>query len=387
MTTDVEKESGEEKPVRILHIFGCMNRGGAEMRTLDLMRRIDRQRFQMEFCSLLGSCGLLDDDIRELGGHIHYCKLRSLSFNRRFKKLLRDGQYDVVHSHVHYFSGYIIWLANRCGIPKRIAHFRSTTDSQSKSMKRRIQTILMRWLIDKNATHILAVGEGALRESWRTDWQKDSRCTVIHNSLDTSPFHQQVNVEEMRADLQVPPDALLLIHIGRMATPKNHLRIASIASRILMEKASAHLLLVGREDKEIKQKMASIYADANVNDRVHYLGVRDDVPQLLSISDLMLFPSLWEGLPGSVLEACAAGTPVLASDIPGVRELTGVFTDITTVSLDHGDDAWAEEAFALLSNRPTAQHRAKSLNEVERSRYHIKACVEEYERVWGNASP
>jgi glycosyltransferase involved in cell wall biosynthesis len=373
--------------IRILHIFGCMNRGGAEMRTLDLMRRIDREQFQMDFCSLSGNRGLLDADIRKLGGEVHYCKLRSLSFNPRFKKLLRDGQYDVVHSHVHYFSGYILWLAKRCGIPKRIAHFRNTTDTQSKSLKRRIQTSLMRRMIHKYATHILSVGEGAMQVGWRPDWQNDPRCTVIYNGLDTRPFYRQVHSGEMRANLQVPPDAPLLIHVGRMAKQKNHFRLAHIAARILSHKPSAHFLLIGRENNDTKEQMTSIFADANVADRVHFLGVRDDVPQLLAISDLMLFPSLWEGLPGAVLEACAAGTPVLASDIPGVRELTGVFSVIKTLPLDDSDDAWAAAACSILNNPPTAHYRAKSLTKIENSHFHIEPCVKEHERVWADTKP
>ena len=96
--------------IRILHIFGRMERGGAEMRTIDLMRYIDRNRYQLHFCSLSGKEGDLDKEIKELGGQIHYLRL-SPSFPFRFISFLKKYQFGVVHSHVHMFSGFILLLA------------------------------------------------------------------------------------------------------------------------------------------------------------------------------------------------------------------------------------------------------------------------------------
>jgi glycosyltransferase involved in cell wall biosynthesis len=359
-----------------------MQRGGAEMRTLDLMRRVDRDIFKMDFCSLKGLPGELDDDIRELGGEVHYCKLRSLTFNQRFRKLLRLGHYDVVHSHVHYFSGYILRLASQCGVQRRIAHFRSTSDVQSKSLKRRVQTALMRSLINKYATHILAVGEGAMQVAWREDWRNDPRCTVIPNGLDTTPFEQEVDKTALKKRLKLPIDAPVVIHVGRMAKPKNHVRLAQILALLLSQGPSIHVLLAGKEDATIKQQMLKILKSSDVEGRVHFLGVRDDVPQLLMISDLMLFPSLWEGLPGAVLEACAAGTPVLASDIPGVVELKQDFSEIYCINLKESDNHWVMKVKSLLNNKKLAEDRLMFLYKFEQSIYNIKGCMSSYCIVW-----
>lgn len=385
MQDPAHHDQSKADPIRILHIFGCMNRGGAEMRTLDLMRRIDRTRFQMDFCALSGNQGILDDDIRQLGGEVHYCKLRRLDFNRRFRRLLREGKYDVVHSHVHYFSGYILWLAHKCSISGRIAHFRSSTGNDKNSLRRKIQTHIMRKLINRHATDILAVGEGTMFTAWRADWDKDPRCVVIPNGLDTSPFHQALHSSNIYNEFNIPHNTPVLVHVGRMSRPKNHVRMAHIAGGVLKRNGTTHFLLLGREDDETKEKMERIFAEGNVSERVHFLGVRDDVPQLLQIADLMLFPSLWEGLPGVVLEACAAGTPVLASDIPGVRELRDRFPIIETLPLDEPDDAWIAKACAMLKKRPTLERRLASLEKTEKSPFHISSCVKAHEKIWANS--
>jgi hypothetical protein len=100
----------------ILHLFGRMDRGGAEMRTLDVMRRADRGRFRLHFCALSGRRGELDEEIRSLGGEVHLLPL-SASFPWKFRRLLREGRFDVVHSHVHYPSGYLLRLAAKEGTP------------------------------------------------------------------------------------------------------------------------------------------------------------------------------------------------------------------------------------------------------------------------------
>ncbi|MFN8944113.1 MAG: glycosyltransferase family 1 protein, partial [Pseudobdellovibrionaceae bacterium] len=96
---------------RILHIFGKMDRGGAEMRTLELMEKLSNEKqFLFDFCVLSGQPGELDSKIRSLGGEVHYLKL-NFAFTNQFRRLLRTKKYDAIHSHVHLFSGYLLKLA------------------------------------------------------------------------------------------------------------------------------------------------------------------------------------------------------------------------------------------------------------------------------------
>jgi glycosyltransferase involved in cell wall biosynthesis len=96
----------------------------------------------------------------------------------------------------------------------------------------------------------------------------------------------------------------------------------------------------------------------------------------------MLFPSLWEGLPGAVLEACAAGTPVLASDIPGVVELKDYFKSIYTISLEFSDDTWLEKCISILTKKILLKEKSKLLKYFCETPYYIENNVDVYSSVW-----
>ena len=112
------------------------------------------------------------------------------------------------------------------------------------------------------------------------------------------------------------------------------------------------------------------------------LGVRDDVPQLLKMSDVLLLPSIHEGLPGVVLEACATGTPVLASDLPGVREIASRLPLVRYLPLTAADEEWADAALDLSSEAPLPRPSAASIDAFRASVFHIDRAVEAHRELW-----
>ncbi len=334
------------KPVKILHIFGRMVRDGAEMRCLDMMRSIDRTRYQFDFCTLAGQPGDLDDEIRALGGVIYDERLDPM-FPWRFRRLLRSQRFDVVHSHVHFFSGYLLRLAAHEGVPVRITHFHTCSDGHGSNIRRRLQRRVMRRLMDRHSTHLLAVSEAAMAASWGAGWQADPRCQVIYNGIDLTPFTPPPDQLGARAEFGLPAESRMYIHVGRMDAQKNHGRLIDIFARVARADPSAYLLLVGRGGNDIEHALRAHIASLGLADRVVFTGRREDVPRLLKAADLLIFPSLWEGLAGAVLEACAAGTPVLASDIPGMDEIAAQCPDIHRLALTEGDEEWARVAITL----------------------------------------
>jgi glycosyltransferase involved in cell wall biosynthesis len=336
--------------IRVLHVFGRMQRGGAEMRTLDLMRQVDRNRFQLEFCTLSGLPGELDVEIEALGGTIHPCRL-GWGFPVAFVRLLRSGRYDVVHSHVMHSSGFILQCAALAGVPVRVAHFRNTCDGASPSFRRKIQQRAMKQALDKSATRILAVSEGAMTAAWTPRWRDDSRCSVMYNVVDIAPYQLAPDVGAVRGQFGISDDAQLVIHVGRLHPQKNHARLLSIFAELMKNRVDAHLLIVGRGEQQDSERLAEQAQQLGIGQRMTIAGERDDVPRLLQASDLMIFPSFWEGMPGVVLEACAAGTPVVASDLPGVNEIAAHFSSVHPISLNEPDAVWAEECHRLLTQK------------------------------------
>lgn len=341
---------------RVLHVFGSLQRGGAEIRTLEVLRRLDRDRFAFSMVSLSGQRGDLAAIAEADGIGIELCPL-GRGFGRRFSDLLRRLDVDVLHSHVHYASGYLLWLASRAGVSRRIAHFRNTSDGQGNGPRRLVQRAVMRRLIDWYATDILAVSEGTMREAWRVDFGADPRCRVIFNGLDTSRFDGDVPREPMRREFGWPDDARVFINVASFQPAKNQIRVVEVFNAIAQQNAEARLLLVGREVNGYQASVREAVKQFSLEDKVTFAGERGDVPRLLKAADVLLFPSKWEGLPGAVLESCAAGLPVLASDIPGVLEIGRHFPTVRTVSLSESDAVWAEQARAAAQS-PREQRRA-----------------------------
>lgn len=365
-------------PIRILQIFGRMTYGGAEMRTLEVMRHVDRQRFQIDFCALSGLPGELDDEVRKLGGRVHLLPLDG-TFPWRFKTLLKEFDYQVIHSNVHFSSGLMLGFAAWAGVKGRIAHFRSTTDGRPVTMRRFLQYGVMRRWINSYATDILAVSRGVMEAAW-PNWHQDNRCRIIYNGFDLMPFQIRTEIRQTRLDLGIDSHDKVFLHVGRFDPPKNHQRLISIFAEVLHHEPKSRLLLVGRGGNEIERKTRQCVADMGIEKQVIFAGIRTDIAAIMQMADVFLFPSLWEGLPGVVLEARAAGLPVLASDLPGVREIAGYLSDIAILSLSQPDEQWAVQAVQLCRSPKVLADFAGTPFAIESA---IKALVNVWERAAG----
>jgi glycosyltransferase involved in cell wall biosynthesis len=317
-----------------MHVFGRMARGGAELRTVEVMRRIGAQ-VQQEFVALSGLPGDLDEEIVALGGAVHPCRL-DLGFAARFARLVRGRRPDVIHSHVHLTSGVILALALVLGVRQRVAHFRSTGDGQKDTRGRRTYRAGARALLDRSATDILGVAECSLAESWSPRWADDPRCRVIYNGVDPARFVGSRDPSPIRAELGLDPRAPLIVQVGRFDPPKNH----AFAAEVLAAVPHAHLVFVGRSgstEVETRRRLQASGASA----RAHFVGERVDVARWLTGADVSILPSVFEGLPGVVLESLAAGTPVVAHGLPGVREIATRVPGVTTLPNVTDPRAWA----------------------------------------------
>ena len=355
------------------------------MRTLDIMRRINRTNFRLDFCALSGQSGDLDAEIAGLGGRVYPCSL-TLAFPRNFCRLLREGRYDVVHSHVQNFSGLILRLARRAGVPVRMAHFRSTGSDKPRHLAYSAQTWVMRRLMNRSATHVFGNGEASLAVGWSANWEADSRCAVIHNGLDVNWSPSRSTSQEVRSEFGWPDDCPVFIHVGRMVPVKNHLRVASIFREVMRRLPEARMLFVGGGCRVTSEVLEAFCQEHQFMHRVALAGVRQDVPRLLAAADAMIFPSLWEGLPGAVLEACAMGTPVVASELPGIVEIASHFDSVRCVSLHEDDGHWSETAIELCEAWRAPQARTEAQRRFPASVYNIELCAQAHALAWSGAA-
>ncbi|MFT6990949.1 MAG: glycosyltransferase involved in cell wall biosynthesis [Paraglaciecola sp.] len=360
--------------LKVLHVFGTMNRGGAEIRTVSLMDEMSKKGIVFDYCALSGNSGILDDSIKSLGGNVIFCKL-DLLFVFRFIQLAR--QYNVVHSHVAYVSGFIVLLAKLANVKIRVVHFRNTTDGVKSSMLRKARNSLLSFCIHRFSTHILGVCEGALTGFIGPDWKYNKKCQVIYNGFELlSPDRKTDFWKDYipRFDQQK-----VIVNVGRMDQQKNHVRQLQVFNMLNQLNGDSHLVLIGKENIDIKASLVEYIQRNNLTNYVHFLGLQFDVPTLLVNADVMLFPSLWEGLPGAVIEALSLGVPVVASSLPGVLEIEEYIDGIVSLDLEESNRHWAEKIVFFLNQPP---RRDDVISSFQNSPFLLKRNVEQLRIVY-----
>ena len=359
--------------LRVLHVFGRLIRGGAELRTVELAESFEGERVRSDFLVLTGLDGTLDERVRAAGGDVIKCRLDA-RFPMSFYRLLKGRRYDIVHSHVHYFSGVVLAVARLAGIRGRIAHFRTAVVNDGPdTVRRRTQLAACRKLLQLSATDILAVGEGAMHGAWSADWRSDPRCRVVYNGIPA---------ERLRRTAVTTPGTPTIINVGSIQPLKNQLHLIAVLRACVNRLPDVKLVLVGREVGDYGVQVRRAAADAGLADRVHLAGEVDDPISWIAGSSLMILPSRWEGLPGVALEACALGIPVLAADLPGTRELAVHFPQVAVMPLSEGADAWAAAAVRLIQQ---AARPAEAAERFAKSPFTAARAREGHYEVWSRS--
>jgi len=330
--------------MRILHVLGKLDRGGAETWLVQVLRHIDRKKYQMDFLVHTTEPGAYDDEVRSLGSRIIPCLSPSkpLTYARNFGRVLREyGPYDVVHSHVHHYSGYVLMLAAMGGVPVRIAHSHSDTrlSEAEAGICRKAYRRVMRGLIQLFASGGLAVCKEAGDDLFPSHWRGSTRWKLQHLGIDLSRFEVEIDKVRIRRSLGVPEDALTIGHVGRFTTEKNHSFIVDIARQLLTREPKAFFLMVG--DGPLRHAIEAEVAACSLSHKFLFTGVRADVPLLMmGAMDVFLFPSTREGLPITLLEAQAAGLRCLVSDT--VSKEVGVLPNLLyRAALSDSPSRWA----------------------------------------------
>lgn len=364
-----------DRPVRILHVVGGMDRGGVETWLMHILHHIDRDRYRMDFLVHTTKHCAYDDEIRALGCEIIPClhPSRPWRYARNFLRILRERTpYDVVHSHVHHFSGLVLKLAHRAGVPARIAHSHNDTASVEARARlpRRLYTRLTgRWIV-RHATLGLAASPRAAASLYGPSWGGNPGRRILYYGIDLSPFRASPDRAAVRQEMGIPTNAFVLGHVGRFCEQKNHTFLLEIASELAQNQPDMYLLLVG--DGPLRPQIERKAAALRLAGRVIFAGVRPDVPRLmLGCMDAFVFPSCFEGLGLAVVEAQAAGLPCVISDVIP-EDVDIVKPLIQRVDLGQPVSVWVR---ALANLRSSMVSRSEALRVLEESPFGIESSV------------
>ena len=372
------------RPIRVLHVVGCMDRGGVETWLMQILRNIDRSRFQMDFLVHTAKPGAYDEEIEALGSRVIPC----LGVRRPWvyaanlqQRLAEEGPYDIVHSHVDAFSGYVLMLAERAGVPGRIAHSHSNTMRKRivAGTARRAYLRLTDHGIRRYATLGLAVSGQAAEALFGSDWQDHPSRRVLYYGCDLDPFREHVDRTDVRSEFGIARDEVVVGHVGRFSEPKNHGFFVDVAAEVSRLEPRARFLLVG--DGELRPSIEQKIHASALMERFVLAGARADVARLmLGGMDALLFPSLWEGLPMTVIESQAAELPFVGS--PAVPEEAVVAPWLVRrMSLEEPLHYWAQAVVEAARLRDEVEPgRARAL--MEESPFTVEQSIASLARVY-----
>jgi glycosyltransferase involved in cell wall biosynthesis len=375
------------RPLRILHVVGSLNRGGIETWLAQAIARLPRERYQCDFCTYRFSRGAYATEFEQCGCEFHNIPLGSnplaiLRFARRFRRLLREGHYDVVHCHGLLLVGFILFLARMENTALRIGHAHSADRNTGRvtSVANRSGLMLNRALARAFATHCVGCSAEAGEALFGKRWRRNQRYKVIHCGVDLTPFKAPNSADSVRDALGIEPGALVIGHVGSFSVAKNHRFLVEVAAKVVEHCESAVMLLVG--DGILRPSIERRCAELGIAKRVIFAGVSSRVPELmLCAMDAFVMPSLHEGLPLVLLEAQAAGLPCLVSDVVS-REAMISDDAIQFMPLASGAEAWARAVVSLLKS---TTRRTDLLTRMADSDYNVVVSAERLEALYGSA--
>lgn len=329
----------KKEPIRILHVTFAMDRGGMESRLMDLFRHIDRKRVIFDFLENTGRAGAFDEEIKNLGGKIFksgYSRknvLKAIKFIKDFFE--KHTEYHVVHIHESYlpsFNMIVMYYAKKNRDRKIILHSRNANGPH------RILHNLLKEQYSKRADYHFACSNLAAKWMFDKVVVREKKYKVINNAIDVKKFlFDEYIRQEVRNELGIKDEEIVLGHVGRFFEQKNHVFLIKLFQELSKIDSRYRLILVG--EGPLKNNIYQMAQDFGLNDKILFLGVRNDMERIYQAFDVFVLPSLYEGLPGVGVEAQAAGlqcffSNTITKEIKIVPELCDMFL------LSEGVDIW-----------------------------------------------
>lgn len=349
-------------------MISSLDIGGSQALVMNLYRKLDRTRIQFDFITDHPGGEQLKKEIEELGGRIYELPAFK-GYNVREVRRAWDSffeehpGYRILHSHTRSYASIYLPAAKKHG-SRTIVHSHST--SNGKGFKAAVKKVLQ-FPLRYQADYMFACSREAGKWLFGRKALSKPNFFILKNAIDTDLYRPDINIrKEYREKLGISSDTVVYIHIGRFCQPKNHMFLLDIFNEIHKKDSKTRLILVG--DGELREKIGKRVGTLDLNSDVMLLGSRTDVPGLLQAADRFLFPSLWEGLPVTVVEAQAAGLPCLISD--NITDEVCVTPLVRKLPLSAGADVWAKEAMSCKSER------ADTAGEIEKAGFSADTTAE-----------
>lgn len=334
---------------KILILCGSLKIGGAEKVAQDIALHAPEDEFEFHYITFDPIVGEYEAALLERGCHIHRMDEPSHSypkFLRELSALLKQEQFHVVHAHTMFSCGWMMLCARLAGVPVRISHAHSSLKT-GKSLIKSLYETVMRILILTCSTDLVSCGIQAGNRLFGSH-AFAKRGQLLLNGLNVPEYRFREEIREsIRQDCNLK-DAFVIGHVGHLSEVKNQSFLIRLMPRVLCKRPNARLLLLG--DGEDKQMLEALVQSLGLEEKVTFTGNVRNVAEYLSAMDVFVFPSLYEGMPLSILEVQANGLPCVISDsVPEDVYLTDL---IHPLSLDAPEDDWVGKILSVHRREP-----------------------------------
>ena len=333
------------EPIRILQVVTIMNRGGLETMLMNYYRQIDRSKIQFDFMVHRAEPGRYDEEIIKLGGRIYYMPpIRPGNYRKYFRLLdqffATHREYKVVHSHINENSSFVLRAAKRAGVPGRIAHSHLSDLGLDIKLPFRLYA---KYKMQNIPSDYFACSRNAGKWLFGGGIADPNEITVLNNAVNVKKFTFTNTSRQVTRQKLGLTNELVIGHIGRFEKQKNHKFLIDIFYELQKKQPNSLLLLVG--EGKLKRSIEKKVKSLGLTKKVRFLGVREDIPNLIHAMDLFLFPSLFEGLPVVLVEAQTAGVQCLVSNtITKESDITG---SLGFMSLKESPEKWAQKILSM----------------------------------------
>lgn len=334
--------------VRVLHVNRSMHRGGIETFIINLYSSLDREKIQFDFL-LNVETGDYIETIKKLGGHIYVLPPRNKGYFLYLKNLndfFSSHTKDYCAIHLHDSSLSMIeplYFAKKYGIKNRIIHIHST---KQKGIIHYILHNINKLVIDKVSNYFYACSDTA--KNWAFKYSRIyDKVKIIKNGIPVSKFKFSVEKRIFAEKaLKINNNDKIIGLVANLIPVKNHIFLIEVFKQYHLINNNSKLILVGSGalDTQLKAMVKKI----NLNDSVQFLGARSDIDVLLQRFDAFIMPSLWEGLPVSLIEAQTSGIPVFCSDT--ISKMCKIIPYFYFLKLSDGPEFWARFVDTTLKN-------------------------------------
>lgn len=373
------KGAAMKEPIRILHVLGGVSLGGAESRIMDLYRCIDREKIQFDFLVHQSVQGYYEEEIKMLGGRLYRVPRFRLYNIFAYRKALQNffanhHEFRAVHGHMTSTAAIYLPIAKKYGIPMTIAHARSAgVDKGAKGALTR----LLRRPLPRKCDRMFACSGLAGEAVFGKKNVAAGKVQIIPNAIDVRPFcYREETRSEMRRALSLE-GKFVVGHVGRFHYAKNHEYLLEVFAEIAGRQDNAVLLLLGEGERMAEMKQRAEMLD--IADKTIFAGNQKETWKYYQAMDFFVFPSRFEGLPGTVVEAQSAGLRCLISDTIAKES---IITELAaSKSIAESPAAWAEY---VLANRE--YERTDRYGQIRAAGFDVRRQAEWYGRFYRNGN-